>query len=53
MSPCGRIWSTGETLVPEEGLRRLAAEGITFIVAGRMPYDRAYAPLRDPASTAL
>jgi hypothetical protein len=49
----GKTWATGETLVPEEALPHLAAEGITFIVAGRMPYERAYAPLRDPASAAL
>ncbi len=48
----GKTWTTGETLVPEEALPHLAAEGITFSVAGRLPYERAYAPLRDssPAS---
>lgn len=49
----GKTWATGETLVPEEALSHLAAEGITFAVAGRLPYERAYAPLRDPASSAV
>ena len=49
----GKTWSTGETLVPEAALAHLAAEGITFTVAGRLPYERAYAPVRDPAAAPL
>ena len=49
----GKTWATGETLVPEESLPHLAAEGVTFTVAGRLPYERAYAPIRDSASTAV
>lgn len=45
----GKTGNTGETLVPEEALPHLAAEGITFSVAGRMPYEKAYAPLQVPA----
>lgn len=49
----GKTWSGGETLVPEESLAHLAAEGIIFTVAGRLPYEKAYAPLRAPASAAV
>lgn len=49
----GKTWANGETLVPEESLPHLAAEGITFTVTGRLPYERTYAPLRDPASAAV
>ncbi len=49
----GKTWSSGETLVSEEALPHLAAEGITFTVAGRLPYEKAYAPLRDSSSAAV
>jgi len=49
----GKIWSTGETLIAEEALPHLAAEGITFSVTGRLPYEQAYTPLRDPAPAAV
>jgi len=47
----GRSWSSGETLVPEEALPLLEAEGIKFTVEGRPSYEKAYAPLRNPAAT--
>ena len=46
----GKTLATGETLVPEESLSHLAAEGITFTVVGRVDYDKAYAPVRNPAA---
>ena len=49
----GKTWNTGETLVPEEALAHLAAEGIRFTVEGRMSYEKSYAPLRDPAAAAV
>ena len=36
----GKSWATGEILVPEPALPHLAAEGITFSVAGAATYDR-------------
>ena len=49
----GKTWKSGETLVPEEALPHLAAEGITFSVEGHLNYGKAYAPLRDPAPAAV
>ena len=49
----GRTWANGDTLVPEAALAPLAEAGFRFTVEGRMPYDRAYAPLRNPAPAAL
>ena len=49
----GKTFASGETLIPEEALSHLAAEGVTFTVEGRLPYERAYAPLRDSASAAV
>jgi hypothetical protein len=34
----GKTWANGETMVPEEALAHLAAEGIEFSVKGR-PLD--------------
>lgn len=49
----GKTWKSGATLVPEEALPHLAAEGITFSVEGHLNYETAYAPLRDTAAAAL
>ncbi len=49
----GRTWKSGETLVPEEALAHLAAEGITFTVAGRPSYQKLYAPVGDTAAVAV
>jgi hypothetical protein len=49
----GRTWKSGETLVPEEALSHLAAEGITFSVEGHLNYEKVYAPLRDSAAAAV
>ena len=49
----GRSWQSGETLVPEEALSHLAAAGIKFSVEGPLNYEKAYAPLRDPAPAAV
>ncbi len=49
----GKTWANGDTLVPEEALAHLAAEGIEFTVKGRPAYGREYAPLRDSSSAAV
>ena len=49
----GKTWANGDTLVPEEALAHLAAEGIEFTVKGRPSYGREYAPLRDSSSAAV
>lgn len=46
----GKTWANGETMVPEEALAHLAAEGLEFTVKGRPSYEREYAPLRDSPS---
>ena len=38
----GKSWTNGHTLVPEEALSHLAAEGINFTVQGRLNYEKAY-----------
>ena len=42
----GKSWATGETMVPEDALPFLAAEGIRFTVEGLATYER-LAALRD------
>jgi hypothetical protein len=49
----GKSWENGDTMVPEEALAHLAAEGIEFTVKGRPSYTREYAPMRDSASSAV
>jgi hypothetical protein len=39
----GRTWANGQTMVPEEALAHLAAEGIEFSVKGHPTYERGYA----------
>jgi hypothetical protein len=36
----GKTWANGETMVPEEALAHLAAEGIQFLVKGRTAYEQ-------------
>ena len=47
-----KTWADGDTMVPEEALGHLAAEGLEFTVKGLPSYERHYAPLRDPAPAA-
>jgi hypothetical protein len=47
-----RRWSSGEMLVPEEALPRLAREDIPFTFEGSAAYEK-LATLRDPAAPAL
>ena len=49
----GKTWANGDTMVPEEALGHLAAEGFEFTVKGRPSYAREYAPVRDSAPTAV
>ncbi len=49
----GKTWANGETMVPEEALAHLAAEGIEFSVKGRPSYERGYAPVPDSSSAAV
>ncbi len=42
----GKTWANGETMVPEEALAHLAAQGIEFSVKGRPNYKRRDAPGR-------
>jgi hypothetical protein len=49
----GKTWATGDTMVPEEALAHLAAEGIEFTVKGRPTYANEYAPLRDSPAAAV
>jgi hypothetical protein len=48
----GRSWADGKTMVPEQALGFLAAEGISFTVIGPAPYERV-ASLRDPGAVAV
>jgi hypothetical protein len=36
----GKSWRSGEVMVPEAALPRMAAEGIVFTVEGPATYDR-------------
>jgi len=49
----GKTWSNGDTMVPEEALGHLAAEGIEFTVKGHPTYQYGYAPLRDSTAPAV
>ena len=49
----GKTWSNGETMVPEEALAHLAAQGIEFSVKGRPSYERGYAPVPDSTAAVL
>jgi hypothetical protein len=45
-----RSWSSGQMLVPEDALPRLAREDIPFTFEGSAAYEK-LASLRDPAAT--
>jgi len=45
-----KSWSSGETLIPEEALPRLAREDIPFSFDGSTAYEK-LETLRDPAAT--
>jgi len=47
-----KSWSTGEMLVPEDALARLAREDIPFSFEGSAAYEK-LAPVRDSAATAV
>ena len=47
-----KSWSSGEMLVPEEALQRLAHEDIPFTFEGSAAYEK-LASLRHPAATPL
>ena len=47
-----KSWSSGEMLIPEEALQRLAHEDIPFTFEGSTAYEK-LASLRDPATTPL
>jgi len=47
-----KSWSSGEMLVPEEALARLAREDIPFTFEGSAAYEK-MAALRDPAASAV
>jgi hypothetical protein len=49
----GKTWANGETMVPEEALAHLAAQGIEFSVKGRPSYERGYAPVPDSSAAAV
>jgi hypothetical protein len=47
-----KSWSSGEMLVPEDALPRLAREDIPFTFEGSTAYEK-LATLRDPAASAV
>ena len=47
-----KSWSSGEMLVPEDALPRLAREDIPFTFEGSAAYEK-LASLRDPAASAV
>jgi len=47
-----KSWSSGEMLVPEDALPRLAREDIPFTFEGSAAYEK-LASLRDPATSAV
>ena len=47
-----KSWASGEMLLPEEALAKLAREDIPFSFEGSSAYEK-LASLRDPASTSV
>ena len=45
-----KSWATGATMVPEQALGSLAAEGISFFVEGPAKYEQLAATIRNPAA---
>ena len=48
-----KSWATGETMVPEQALGSLAAEGIPFFVEGPAKYEQLTATVRNPPASAV
>jgi hypothetical protein len=48
-----KSWANGETMVPEQALGSLAAEGISFIVQGPAKYEQLATALRNPPASAV
>jgi hypothetical protein len=48
-----KSWASGETMVPEQALASLAAEGISFLVEGPANYEQLAATVRNPPASAL
>ena len=48
-----KSWVTGETMVPENALGTLAAEGISFFVEGPATYEQLAATVRNPPAPAV
>jgi hypothetical protein len=48
-----KSWATGETMVPEQALGCLAAEGIPFYVEGPAKYEQLAATVRNPPAAAV
>ena len=46
----GRVWKTGEHLVPEAALEALADAGIPFSVKGKAAYEQQLAAVRSPSA---
>ena len=48
-----KSWSTGEMIVPDGALPRLAQEGITFTVEGPASYEQVVQTIRVPPAAAV
>jgi hypothetical protein len=48
-----KSWATGETMVPEQALGSLAAEGISFYVEGPAKYEQLAEAVRNPPAAAV
>ena len=48
-----RSWVTGETMVPEQALGALAAEGISFLVERPANYEQLTATVRNSAAATV
>ncbi len=49
---CGRLFRSGEVIVPEAAVEALAAENFSFTVIGRATYDQMAAIRNNVASSA-
>jgi hypothetical protein len=48
-----KSWATGETMVPEQALGSLAAQGISFSVEGLAKYEQLAETIRNPPAAAV
>ncbi len=48
-----KTWASGETMVPEQALGSLAAEGISFVVEGPAKYEQLTETVRNPPASAV